>query len=93
MVKLVPPVRAETQALVNVVLQVTLNFVPSDESNVKLIWLLAVTEVVSTTTVVALAATTTLPALAEVHTAGAADEEQLVPLVYCLKFAPVVLLP
>ena len=78
-VKLVFAVRAETPySAGSTVLHVTLNFVPSEESNVKIIWLLSVTAVESTTTVVAEAATTTLPAAAEPHTAGDAALEQFV---------------
>jgi hypothetical protein len=62
----------------SVVLQVTLSFVPSDESSMMRIWLLAVTAVVFTVTVVAAAAITTDPAGAELHTAGEAEELQFV---------------
>jgi hypothetical protein len=59
-------------------LQVTLSFVPRDESSVSKIWLLAVNAVVSTTTEVVDAAITKEPAAAEPQTAGLADEEQFV---------------
>jgi hypothetical protein len=59
------------------VLQVTPNFVPSDESSVTVIWLFAVTAVVFTTTEVADAAIATDPADAAPQTAGLADDEQL----------------
>lgn len=75
-VKLVPALLAVTVGCCGVVLQVTPSLVPSDESKVICIWLFAVTAVVSTTTLLALAAIETLPAEAEAHTAGDADEEQ-----------------
>lgn len=78
MVKLVPAVLALTVGWLIAVLQVTLSSVPSDESNVKCIWLFAVTAVVLTTTVVAPAATTTDPDAADAQTAGEAELEQFV---------------
>ena len=78
MVKLVPAVLALTVGWLIAVLQVTLSSVPSDESNVKCIWLFAVTAVVLTTTVVAPAATTTDPEAADAQTAGDAELEQFV---------------
>ena len=78
-VKLVPADRAVTcgSDVSKVVLQVTLSFVPKDESGTANIWEFAVTAEVSTTTVVAPAATTTEPAAAEPQTAGDALLEQL----------------
>lgn len=75
-VKLVPPVRAETVGICAVVLQVTPSFVPSEESKVTRIWLFAVTAVVSTTTLLAAAAMFTEPEAAEPHTAGDAEDVQ-----------------
>jgi hypothetical protein len=51
--------------------------VPKELSNDTTIWLLAVTAVVSTTTLEEDAVIATLPAAAEPQTAGDADEEQL----------------
>jgi hypothetical protein len=81
-VKLVAATRAEMVggAVAGVTLQVTDSFVPKLESSCKNIWLLAVTDVVLTVTVVPDAATTTLPADEEPQTAGAADDEQLLAL-------------
>jgi len=53
-----------------VVLHVTPSFAPNDASKVTKIWLLAVTALVFTTSVVAPARTDTLPAAAEPHAAG-----------------------
>jgi hypothetical protein len=64
------------------VLQVTLSFVPRLESYIRKIWLLAVTAVVFTVTVVPAAAMFTEPAAAEPQTAGDAEDEQLVPVKY-----------
>lgn len=78
-VKLVAAVRAVTVYVLPVpVLQVTPNRVASEGSSNTKIWLLAVTAVVFTTTVVAGLAMATLPADAAAHTAGDADELQLV---------------
>ncbi|MDP2815295.1 MAG: hypothetical protein Q8O19_01285 [Rectinemataceae bacterium] len=78
-VKLVPAVLAVTPYRAGiVVLHVTDNFAPSEESYIRNICELAVTAVVFTTTVVADAATTTDPAEADVQTAGEAEDEQLV---------------
>ncbi len=76
--KLVPGVRALTVGCSMLVLQVTLNLVPKLLSNVSWICELAVTAVVSTTTVVPAAATTTEPLAAEPQTAGEAALEQFV---------------
>jgi len=75
-VKLLAAVLALTVGCTGVVLQVTDSLVPSEESKVNWIWLLAVTAVVLTCTVVAAAATTTLPEAAAAQTAGEALEEQ-----------------
>jgi hypothetical protein len=79
-VKLVAATRAEMVggAVAGVTLQVTESFVPRLESSCTKIWLLAVTAVVLTVTVVPAAATSTLPAAADAHTAGAAEDVQLV---------------
>src|SRR5215472_11345623 len=82
--KLVAAVRAETHSRLIVVLQVTPSLVPSESSFCSKMMLFAVTAVVFTVTVVAPAAITTLPAAAEPHTAGAAEEEQFVPVAYKL---------
>ena len=78
-VKLVPADLAEIVggAVAGVVLHVTPNLVPKLESSCTNIWLFAVTTVVSTTTVVVDAATTTDPLGADAHTAGEAEELQL----------------
>lgn len=57
-------------------LQVTRSLVPSELSNVTMIWLLAVTSVVSTTTLEESGAITTLPAAADPQAAGEALELQ-----------------
>src|SRR5438046_1275344 len=79
-VKLVPAVLAETKycaaSEAPALLQVTPSLVPSDSSKVTQIWLIAETEVVLTTTVVAAAAMTTLPRTEFAHTAGDAELEQ-----------------
>ena len=81
-VKLVAATRADTVggAVAGVVLQVTESLVPRLESSCRRIWLLAVTDVVLTVTVVPNAATTKLPAEDAAHTAGDAEDEQLVAL-------------
>lgn len=84
-VKLVPATRAVTTGLMilaTTVLQVTLNFVPREVSGCTIIWLFAVTAVVFTVTVVAVAAMVKDPADAEPQTAGDADDEQLVAVSY-----------
>ena len=85
-VKFDPAVRAVTFGTPRVsndcVLQVTLSFVPKDESSVSKIWLLAVTAVVLTVTEVADAAITTEPVAADVHTAGLVEDEQFVAVEY-----------
>lgn len=78
MVKLVPAVRALTVGCSMVVLQVTLNAVPSEESKVNSISLVAVTAVVLTTSVVPAAGTATSPAEADEQTAGDALLAQFV---------------
>lgn len=85
-VKLFPALRAlikyvaasEAPAL----LHVTLNLVPKLSSKVTKIWLSAPTAVVFTATVVTPAAITTAPATFAPQTAGEADEEQLVAVLY-----------
>jgi hypothetical protein len=72
----VPPVRAEIDMGLTVVLQVTESRVPRLESGVMRIWLLAVVRVVLTTSVVAAAAMTLDPAERALHTAGDAVERQ-----------------
>jgi len=61
-----------------VVLQVTPSRFPIEESNVTAMLLLAVTAVVSTTTLVCPAAITTAPSGAAAHSAGVAREAQFV---------------
>src|SRR6266403_1089183 len=68
-------------AVASVELHVTLNLVPRVSSGKTRIWLLAVTAVVFTVTVVAPAAMTTLPACADPHIAGDAALEQFVAVV------------
>jgi hypothetical protein len=97
-VKLVPPVLAVTRGEPSTnedwVSQVTDSFVPRESSRVRSIWLLAVTAVVLTWTVVAAAAMTTEPAAAAAHTAGLAEDEQFVsvPLV-ALSIFPMFTVP
>lgn len=75
-VKLFREERAVTVGVCSVLLHVTLNFVPRELSKVRMIWLLAVTALVSTMTLDEPAAIETLPAAAEPHKAGEAEEEQ-----------------
>ena len=80
-VKLVPPVLAETTGSTmrdaSVELQVIPNLVPNVSSDCTKIWLLAVTAVVFTTRVAFVpVGTATLPAAADPHTAGDALLEQ-----------------
>jgi hypothetical protein len=83
MVNDVPAVRAEIvkppTKVASVELQVTPSFVPNVSSVVRRIWLFAVTAVVLTTMEleIALVGSATLPAGAEPHTAGDAEDEQL----------------
>jgi len=80
-VKLLAAVRAVTlRVAAVVVLQVTDSLVPRLLSSITKIWLLAVTAVVLTCTVVAAAATTTEPEGALPQTAGEAELEQLEPV-------------
>lgn len=81
-----PPIK-----VARVELHVTNNLVPSVSSAANVIWLLAVTAVVLTVTVVPAAAMTTLPAAAEPHTAGAALLLQLVAVPNVLEVRPALL--
>ena len=76
--KLTPAVRVVPMYVrPRVELQVTPNRVPSEESSNTIISLFAVTAVVFTVIVVAGLAMATAPADAEAHTAGEADDAQL----------------